>query len=60
MAALLRDQLDALGDDATIVSNGIEAMRACFERPYHVVLTDLDMPVRGGFALAGDAKSRDT
>ncbi|WP_341773836.1 response regulator [Burkholderia metallica] len=50
--ALLRDQLDALGDDATIVSNGIEAMRACFERPYHVVLTDLDMPVRGGFALA--------
>ncbi|WP_321783910.1 ATP-binding protein [Burkholderia pyrrocinia] len=50
--ALLRDQLDALGYDATIVSNGIEAMRAYFERPYDVVLTDLGMPELDGFALA--------
>ncbi|MCA7996622.1 response regulator, partial [Burkholderia metallica] len=50
--ALLRDQLDALGYDATIVSNGIEAMRAFFERPYDVVLTDLGMPELDGFALA--------
>ncbi|WP_175921178.1 response regulator, partial [Burkholderia pyrrocinia] len=50
--ALLRDQLDALRYDATIVSNGIEAMRAFFERPYDVVLTDLGMPELDGFALA--------
>ncbi|OJA41348.1 hybrid sensor histidine kinase/response regulator [Burkholderia ubonensis] len=50
--ALLRDQLDALGYDATIVTNGIEAMRAYFERPYDVVLTDLGMPELDGFALA--------
>ncbi|WP_175771522.1 ATP-binding protein [Burkholderia ambifaria] len=50
--ALLRDQLDALGYDATIVANGIEAMRAFFERPYDVVLTDLGMPELDGFALA--------
>ncbi|ACB65760.1 multi-sensor hybrid histidine kinase [Burkholderia ambifaria MC40-6] len=50
--ALLRDQVDALGYDATIVSNGIEAMRAFFERPYDVVLTDLGMPELDGFALA--------
>ncbi|KVA06389.1 ATP-binding protein [Burkholderia ubonensis] len=50
--ALLRDQLDALGYDATIVSNGMEAMRAFFERPYDVVLTDLGMPELDGFALA--------
>ena len=50
--ALLRDQLDALGYDATIVSNGVEAMRAFFERPYDVVLTDLGMPELDGFALA--------
>ncbi|MBR7945626.1 ATP-binding protein [Burkholderia cenocepacia] len=49
--ALLRDQLDALGYDATIVSNGKEAMRAFFEHPFDVVLTDLGMPELDGFAL---------
>ncbi|VWB36368.1 hybrid sensor histidine kinase/response regulator [Burkholderia lata] len=50
--ALLRDQLDALGYDATIVENGVEAMRAFFEAPFDVVLTDLSMPQLDGFALA--------
>ncbi|OMG72874.1 hybrid sensor histidine kinase/response regulator [Burkholderia ubonensis] len=49
---LLRDQLDALRYDATIVSNGVEAMRAFFEHPFDVVLTDLGMPDLDGFALA--------
>ncbi|MCA8298695.1 response regulator [Burkholderia sp. AU30198] len=49
--ALLRDQLDALGYDATIVENGVEAMRAFFENPFDVVLTDLNMPQLDGFAL---------
>ncbi|WP_176048600.1 hybrid sensor histidine kinase/response regulator [Burkholderia sp. BCC1644] len=50
--ALLHDQLDALRYDATIVSNGVEAMRAFFEHPFDVVLTDLGMPELDGFALA--------
>lgn len=50
--ALLHDQLDALHYDATIVSNGVEALRAFFEHPYDVVLTDLGMPELDGFALA--------
>ncbi|MBA9899921.1 hybrid sensor histidine kinase/response regulator [Burkholderia cepacia] len=50
--ALLHDQLDALHYDATIVSNGVEAMRAFFEHPFDVVLTDLGMPELDGFALA--------
>ncbi|MGR3906656.1 ATP-binding protein [Burkholderia sp. SR8] len=50
--ALLRDQLDALQCDATLVSNGIEAMRAFFAQPFDVVLTDLGMPELDGFALA--------
>ncbi|KVK86480.1 hybrid sensor histidine kinase/response regulator [Burkholderia ubonensis] len=50
--ALLRDQLDALRYDATIVSNGVEAMRAFFAHPFDVVLTDLGMPELDGFALA--------
>ncbi|MCA8300652.1 response regulator [Burkholderia seminalis] len=49
---LLRDQLDALRYDATIVTNGVEAMRAFFARSYDVVLTDLGMPELDGFALA--------
>ncbi|MBN3823259.1 response regulator [Burkholderia sp. Ac-20384] len=50
--ALLRDQLDALGHDATIVENGMEAMRAYFAHPFDIVLTDLSMPQLDGFALA--------
>ena len=50
--ALLRDQLDALHYDATIVTNGIEAMRAYFAQSFDVVLTDLGMPELDGFALA--------
>ncbi|MCO8649251.1 response regulator, partial [Burkholderia multivorans] len=50
--ALLRDQLEALHHSATIVENGIEAMRAFFEAPFDVVLTDLGMPELDGYALA--------
>ncbi|KVL06114.1 hybrid sensor histidine kinase/response regulator [Burkholderia cepacia] len=49
--ALLRDQLGALGHEATLVTNGIEAMRAFFEGAFDVVLTDLGMPELDGFAL---------
>ncbi|WGY70442.1 response regulator [Burkholderia cepacia] len=49
---LLRDQLDALHYDATIVTNGVEAMRAYFANSFDVVLTDLGMPELDGFALA--------
>ncbi len=50
--ALLRDQLEALHHSATIVENGIQAMRAFFEAPFDVVLTDLGMPELDGYALA--------
>ncbi|WP_396331549.1 ATP-binding protein [Burkholderia anthina] len=50
--ALLRDQLEALHCSATLVTNGIEAMRAFFTQPFDVVLTDLGMPELDGFALA--------
>ncbi|WP_175855126.1 hybrid sensor histidine kinase/response regulator [Burkholderia anthina] len=50
--ALLRDQLEALHCNATLVTNGIEAMRAFFTQPFDVVLTDLGMPELDGFALA--------
>ncbi|KML46896.1 histidine kinase [Burkholderia cepacia] len=57
---LLRDQLDALGYDATIVTNGIEAMREYFERPYDIVLTDLGMPELDGFTLSNFLREQGT
>ncbi len=50
--ALLRDRLGALHCDATLIANGVEAMRAYFAQPFDVVLTDLGMPELDGFALA--------
>ncbi|WP_323117893.1 ATP-binding protein [Burkholderia alba] len=49
--ALLRDQLEALHYDATLVANGAEALRAFFEQPFDIVLTDLGMPELDGYAL---------
>ena len=50
--ALLRDRLDALHCDATLVANGVEAMRAYLAQPFDVVLTNLGMLELDGFALA--------
>ncbi|MQR02235.1 hybrid sensor histidine kinase/response regulator [Glaciimonas soli] len=49
---LLRDQLTLLGCEADIVENGLEALRAFGEEDYDIVLTDLNMPVMSGYALA--------
>ncbi|MDS0790727.1 ATP-binding protein [Burkholderia pseudomultivorans] len=58
--ALLRDQLELLQHDATIVTNGIEAMRAFFGAPFDVVLTDLGMPELDGYALANFLREQHT
>ncbi|KVO13413.1 hypothetical protein WL51_11265 [Burkholderia ubonensis] len=55
--ALLSDQLDALGHDARLVTNGVEAMRAFFEHPFDGVLTDLGMP-RDGRIRVGEFPAR--
>ena len=50
--ALLHDQLSVLGCHAEIVENGLLALRAFSEGEFDVVLTDLNMPVMDGYALA--------
>nr|WP_254615896.1 ATP-binding protein [Cupriavidus basilensis] len=50
--AMLADQFEQLGFDATIVENGAKALEALAHRQYDVVLTDIGMPVMDGYALA--------
>lgn len=50
--AMLADQFEQLGFDATIVENGAKALEALAQRQYDVVLTDIGMPVMDGYALA--------
>jgi two-component system sensor histidine kinase/response regulator len=41
--------LDRLGYRCDLASNGCEAIEACVERPYDVILMDCKMPVMDGF-----------
>ncbi|QOT78061.1 response regulator [Cupriavidus basilensis] len=50
--AMLADQLEQLGIDATIVEDGGKALEALAQRQYDIVLTDIGMPVMDGYALA--------
>lgn len=48
---LLKLQLDSLGYESTIVSNGKEAINLIKNESFQIVLTDCQMPVMDGFQL---------
>ncbi|MGA8864588.1 MAG: MASE3 domain-containing protein [Gallionella sp.] len=50
--AVLRLQLQTLGYETDVVCNGAEAFDKWRASHYHLILTDLDMPVMDGLALA--------
>lgn len=50
--AMLADQLEQLGFDATIVEHGAKALETLAHSQYDIVLTDIGMPVMDGYALA--------
>jgi len=50
--AVLRLQLSSLGCDVVVVSDGAQALQRWKDGRFDLVLTDLDMPVMDGFALA--------
>jgi len=50
--AVLRLQLSSLGCDVEVVGDGAEALQRWTDGRFDLVLTDLDMPVMDGFALA--------
>ncbi|KWE32921.1 ATP-binding protein [Burkholderia territorii] len=49
---LIRDQLDSLGHEVSIVENGVVALQYFNRYDYDAVLTDLAMPVMDGYTLA--------
>jgi two-component system capsular synthesis sensor histidine kinase RcsC len=49
---ILREQLEHLGCAATMLSNGTEALRHWDALDHDVVITDLNMPLMGGYELA--------
>ena len=56
--AILRDQLEQLGCHAVVASDGNEALRYWPQRPFALVLTDLNMPGLDGYGLARALRAR--
>ena len=57
--ALTRGMLEFMGLDVTSVANGREALEACGQANYSVILMDCDMPVMDGFEATGEIRKRD-
>ncbi|KFG98575.1 hypothetical protein GQ56_0103435 [Burkholderia paludis] len=55
---LFEEQLAMLGCDAQVVDGGEAALAVLDERPWAVLLTDLNMPGMSGYMLAGRARAR--
>lgn len=49
---IARGQLEALGYDVAVASNGADAIELCRLQPPDIVLMDIDMPVMGGLEAA--------
>lgn len=56
--AILRGQLEQLGCPCVIAADGREALSYCNERPFSLLLTDLNMPVMDGYALASAIRGK--
>lgn len=49
-------QLESLGFEVRTASNGVEAVRACTERPPHLLVMDVDMPELSGIDAAQEIR----
>ncbi|WP_117309615.1 hybrid sensor histidine kinase/response regulator [Stenotrophomonas sp. G4] len=56
--AILRDQLEQLGCHAVVASDGNEALGYWQQRPFALVLSDLNMPGLDGYGLARALRAR--
>ncbi len=54
---LERSILEAVGYQVETARDGVEALQACRERPFDLVLTDVEMPNMDGFKLASAIRS---
>lgn len=55
--AVLKIQLQVLGVEADMVSNGLEALKAWESQHYDLLLTDVNMPIMDGLALANSIRA---
>jgi CheY-like chemotaxis protein len=55
---LLRAHLEAQGYACAVASDGSEALALLGISQYHLLITDLDMPVMGGLELLQEVRSR--
>lgn len=57
---LLRKMIENLGCSVTTADNGIDALeKLCGEGNFNIVLTDIQMPLMGGFELAKSIRLSD-
>lgn len=49
---VIRNHLTSAGHDVRIVENGLEAVKACENESYHIIIIDLQMPVMDGYEAA--------
>jgi PAS domain S-box-containing protein len=52
--------LERLGCEVTVVNNGAEAVDACFEQDYALVLMDVQMPVMDGLQATQEIRRRES
>jgi len=55
---LIQQQLEEIGFAVDAAGNGAEALELWKDGHYHAVLTDINMPVMDGYALARDLRQR--
>jgi CheY-like chemotaxis protein len=54
---IVRPILEPIGFQVTVVANGLEAVAEAAQRPYDVILMDMQMPVMGGIEATSLIKS---
>jgi len=54
---VVKQFLELAGHQVAVASNGQEGIRACRERPFDLIVTDLIMPVKDGIETILDLKT---
>lgn len=57
--AIIKEQLEALGCQVTLTSNGEQALEQWLPQLFDIVITDVNMPVMNGYELTRELRLRD-
>lgn len=56
---VMNQQLLVLGYTADFASNGVEALKRFGEKQYHILLTDIHMPIMNGYELVNRIRQKE-